>query len=132
MDALGTRLQVFGAEFYANVLPTRVRTECGVRPETVPVVQLYLSNGRVLDLCHIVHLADDWMACRVLRDSENCDDMDLVFIPYGLVAMVTVSLHHAAQRRIGFDAGASEDPAAAGQKNAGAINRAASAGRGPS
>ncbi|MBI4338252.1 MAG: hypothetical protein HY683_10545 [Chloroflexi bacterium] len=94
---------MFDAEFYRSVLPERVTKECHGRPDSVPVVNLYLANGRTLDLCHIVHLAESWFAVQSFRDAETCDDMDLVFLPYELVTEVTVSLYHPAARRMGFD-----------------------------
>ncbi|MEK7777602.1 MAG: hypothetical protein AAB303_03140 [Chloroflexota bacterium] len=93
---------MFDAAFYREVLPERVATECQGRPDAVPVVKLHLANGQVLDLCHIVHLADDWFAAQHFRAAETCADMDLAFLPYGLVGLITVSIHHPTQRRIGF------------------------------
>lgn len=94
---------VFGPDFYVTVLPDRVMSQCQGDPNSVPVVNLNLANGRTLDLCHITHLTDRWMAVQYFRDSENCDDMDVAFLPYDLVMMVTVSVHHSGERPIGFN-----------------------------
>ncbi|MBI2872554.1 MAG: hypothetical protein HYY00_05100 [Chloroflexi bacterium] len=104
----------FDASFYRQVLPERVARECQGHPESVPVVNLHLANGRTLDLCHIIHLADTWFAVQYFRDTETCDDMDIAFLPYELVATVTVSLHHAGSRRIGFRLGERPVPADVG------------------
>jgi hypothetical protein len=77
-------------------------------------VNLHLANGRTLDLCHIVHLADRWFAVQYFRDSESCEDMDVAFLPYDLVVLVTLSLHSADQRRIGFNIEAG-NPSLSGQ-----------------
>ncbi|MBI2166010.1 MAG: hypothetical protein HYU29_06360 [Chloroflexi bacterium] len=95
----------FDASFYRETLPERVTVECQSRPDAVPVVNLHLANGQVLDLCHIVHLGDAWLTVQYFRDVQACDDMDLAFLPYGLVTLVTVSLHHPTSRRIGFSLG---------------------------
>ncbi len=104
---------VFGPEFYASVLRDRVVSECHGEPGKVPVVNLHLANGRVLDLCHITYLSDRWLGLQYFRDSETCGDMDLAFLPYELVTMVTVSIHHPQERRLGFSidgpAGSSAD-----------------------
>ena len=100
----------FDANFYQEVLPHRVARECQGRPGAIPVVNLYLSNGRMLDLCHIPHLADRWFAAQHFRDSETCADMDVAFVPYGLVLLVTVSLHNPASRKIGFNISSGEAP----------------------
>ena len=99
----------FDASFYREVLPERVTAECQGRPDAVPVVTLYLGNGNVLDLCHIVHLADDWFAVHHFRDVEICEDMDVAFLPYGLVSLITISVHHPESRRMGFSVGEKPD-----------------------
>lgn len=96
---------MFGADFYLKILPERVMAECHGRPGEVAVVHLHLGAESSLDLCHIVHLADSWLAVQHFQDVETCDDMDLAFLPYELVTMVTVSLHHPTSRRIGFSVG---------------------------
>ncbi len=93
---------MFDAHFYREVLPKRVTQECQLHPGEVPVVTLHLATGRVMDLCHIVHLADMWFAVQYFRETESCKDMDLAFLPYEVVTMVTVSIHHPESRRIGF------------------------------
>ena len=93
---------MFDASFYKQVLPERITEECQQRPGDIPVVNLHLASGRVMDLCHIVHLADLWFAVNYFRETESCKDMDLAFLPYELVTMVTVSLHHPQSRPIGF------------------------------
>ncbi len=102
---------MFDAAFYSTVLPERVMAECRARPDDVPVVVLHLANGKTLDLCHIVHLGERWLAVQHFRDSEACTDMDVAFLPYELVAMVTVSLHHPSSRRAGFTMRAESGPA---------------------
>jgi hypothetical protein len=93
----------FGPHFYLSVLPDRVVSQCQGHPDNVPVVNLHLGNGRMLDLCHIVHLTERWFAVQYFRDTETCEDMDVAFLPYDLVVMVTLSLHSADKRRIGFN-----------------------------
>lgn len=99
----------FDTKFYQEVLPQRVARECQGRPGDIPVVNLYLSNGRMLDVCHIPHLADRWFAAQYFRDSETCADMDVAFVPYGLVTLVTVSLHNPASRKMGFNMPSGEE-----------------------
>ena len=36
------------------------------------------------------------------REPETCDDMDVCFLPYELVARITVALHHKQTRKLGF------------------------------
>lgn len=92
----------FDAAFFRGVLPGLVKRECAGRPSAVPVVNLHLADGRVLDLCHISHLDAAWFAANHFRDVEACDDMDIALVPYGLVTSVTLSLHAPASRKLGF------------------------------
>ncbi|MBI2172548.1 MAG: hypothetical protein HYU30_11155 [Chloroflexi bacterium] len=92
----------FDAAFYKTVLPERVAQECKASPKLLPVVNLLLADGHILDLCHILHLADTWLVVQYFRDVQTCQDMDVAFLPYELVSMVTVSLRHPGNRKIGF------------------------------
>ncbi|MDO8533080.1 MAG: hypothetical protein Q7T26_13110 [Dehalococcoidia bacterium] len=93
---------MFDVSFYQTVLPERVTSECRIRPEDVPVVLLHLANGMTMDLCHIVHLADTWLAVRYFRDTKTCEEMDVAYVPYELVTLVTLSLHRPEDRPVGF------------------------------
>jgi len=93
---------VFDATFYQAVLPDRAAKECAGRPDHVPVVELRLGDGTVLDLCHVLALSERWLSVAFFRDSETCEDMDVAFLPYELVVRVTVSLHHPSRRKFGF------------------------------
>jgi hypothetical protein len=93
---------MFDAKFYAQTLPDLVRSECRRQPDKTPVVELRLGDGSTLDVCHVAQLAERWLAVTFFRDVENCDDMDVSFLPYELVARITVSLHLKQSRKLGF------------------------------
>ena len=93
---------MFDASFFTTVLPDRVRTECEARPEMVPVVRFRLGDGVTLDVCHVIHLAERWMAVAYFSDAEKCEDMDVAFVPYDTVTRVHLSLHHPQSRNLGF------------------------------
>lgn len=92
----------FGPAFFTTVLLDRVRASCDGHPGDVPVVELHLADGLTLDLCHIPGVEAQWLAADVYRDRETCEEMDLVFVPYGLITRITVSMWHPSQRPIGF------------------------------
>ena len=93
---------MFDADFFRTFLPDRVQAECRARPELVPVVRISLADGTALDVCHISHLADTWMAVAYFRDVETCQEMDLAFFGYAVVTRVTLSLRHRTARKLGF------------------------------
>lgn len=93
----------FDADFFLTVFPERVREQCAIQPGQVPVVELNLAGGAVLDLCHIAMLTPRWAGVMAYRDTTTCDAMDLHFVPYGLIGRVVVSTHEPHQRPLGFD-----------------------------
>lgn len=93
----------FGPEFFISVLKDRIREQCDQQPEAVPVVELHLGDGTTLDLCHVPSVGAQWIAAEFYRDRETCTEMDLSFIPFGLITRVTVSMWHRSQRPVGFD-----------------------------
>ena len=94
---------MFDAKFYQIVLPESVRQACGAQPEHVPVVELHLSDGMTLDLCHVEMLADTWFAVVYFTNPTEGNDVDTAFLPYPLVQWLTVSMHPQHVRHIGFD-----------------------------
>lgn len=94
---------MFDAALFRSILPDRVKTECEARPEMIPVVLFRLADGATLDVCHVPHLADKWMAEAHFRDADGCEDMDIAFIGFKMVIRVNVSLHHQQTRKFGFD-----------------------------
>lgn len=93
---------MFDRTFYRGALPERVEQQCAMKTGQIPVVELRLADGATLDICHIVHLAEPWFAVAYYRDAANCDDMDLVFLPYQAVTRVALSMHDPRSRRLGF------------------------------
>lgn len=93
----------FGPSFFLTVLGDRVREQCDRNPESVPVVGLHLADGVILDLCHVAGVGPQWLGARFYRDRETCTDMDVAFVPYGLITRITVSMWHRSQRPLGFD-----------------------------
>lgn len=92
----------FNADFFRKVLPEGAATACEGVADSVPVVNVHLANGRVLDLCHIARIAEAWIAVYYYRNASRSYEMDLAFVPYPLVVLVTVSARQATERKMGF------------------------------
>lgn len=101
-ESKSVRRACFDAAFFSGFLGDRVRALCAQQPDRVPVVLLHLADGAILDLCHIEQLFPDWVGATVFHDVKTCTRMDLVFVPYGLITRVTISLPSIDERRIGF------------------------------
>jgi hypothetical protein len=95
---------MFDAAFFQTVFPERLQVQCQAQPERVPVVELHLADGTKLDVCHFAFLAESWLAVAYYRDGRSDPELDTAFLPYGLIARVTVSLHPIESRKLGFRA----------------------------
>ena len=93
---------MFDRLFFGTVLPEHVRTEVAANTGKVPVIELHLVGGTVLDLCHVVRLSDTWVAVAHFCREDVFDDADIAFIPYGTIVRVSLSMRDAKEREIGF------------------------------
>lgn len=95
---------MFDRQFFSVILPQHVRDALATHRGRVPVLELHLIDRTVLDLCHIVRLADGWVAVAYFCREDAWDDYDLAFIPYATIARVTLTLRDTDERAIGFRA----------------------------
>jgi hypothetical protein len=79
---------VFDRQFFSSILPEHVRTTAAAHPGRVPVLEIHLVDRTILDLCHVVRLADGWVAVAYFCRAD---------------ARVTLTMRDAGERRIGFD-----------------------------
>ena len=93
---------MFDRLFFGTILPEHVRSEAAASPDKVPIIQLYLTSGAVLDLCHVVRLADAWLAVAHFCRDDDFDDTDLAFLPYGTILRVSLTMRDKNEREIGF------------------------------
>ena len=94
---------MFDSQFFAQILPQHVRSLVQRHQGKVPVLELHLAGGVTLDLCHVIRLADTWVAVAHFCRDDPEDNTDVAFIPYQTIARVTISMRDTAERRIGFD-----------------------------
>ncbi|HEX5166307.1 MAG TPA: hypothetical protein VFV93_12975 [Thermomicrobiales bacterium] len=93
---------MFDRQFFAAILPEHVRAEVAANPGKVPIIELFLLSGAVLDLCHVVRLADAWVAVAHFCHEDRYDDTDIAFLPYGTITRVSLTMRDAKEREIGF------------------------------
>lgn len=98
---------MFDRQFFSTILPEHVRTTVSTHPGKVPVLEIHLGDRTVLDLCHIVRLADAWVAVAYFCREDHNDDYDVAFVPYATIARVTLTMQEETDRPIGFDSDAS-------------------------
>jgi hypothetical protein len=93
---------MFDRQFFSTILPEHVRAEVAANPGKIPIIQLYLTSGTVLDLCHVVRLADTWVAVAHFCRDDDFDNADIAFLPYGTIVRVELAMHDENDRKIGF------------------------------
>jgi hypothetical protein len=94
---------MFDRQFFSTILPEHVKAEAAANPGQVPVIHLYLAGGAVLDLCHVVRLADTWVAvAHFCHDDDLDEDADISFLPYGTIARVELAMRDQKDRQLGF------------------------------
>jgi hypothetical protein len=96
----------FGPGFFLGQLGAFARERCPDPAEALPVVELHLATGEVLDLCHIMGLAPAFAALAVRQsprsgtgDAPMCTEL----VPYALITRVTIRSVRAAGGHVGFD-----------------------------
>jgi len=93
---------MFDRQFFGAILPEHVRTTAASHPGKVPVIELHLGDRTVLDLCHIVRLADAWVAVAYFCEDDAHADYDVAFVPYATIGRVTLTMKLGEERQIGF------------------------------
>ena len=94
----------FGPRFFIGHLMAFVRERCPDPAEGLPVVLLHLMDGEVLDVCHVMGLAPDFVALAV-RDNEREAEsraMRTELLPYESIHRITVRTGRPAQAHVGF------------------------------
>lgn len=94
----------FGPTFFVLHLTRFIREECPRSDERMPEVRIFLSEGSVLQLCHIIGVTPRWVALAVFsREADG--EMSSELVPYELIMRVSVtSAGRSRTRSIGFDA----------------------------
>jgi hypothetical protein len=96
---------MFDRLFFSSILPEHVRSSVAAHSGSVPVLELHLLDRTVLDLCHIVRLADSWIAVAYFCREDAPAERGIAFIPYATIARVELTMHDDAEREIGFETG---------------------------
>ena len=90
--------------FFLGQFGAFVREKCPEPDEALPVVEIHLTDGAVLDLCHVMGVATAWVALAV-NDPEAREEvprMRTELVPYACIVRVTVRSCRAGKPGIGF------------------------------
>ena len=96
-------LPPFGASFFVNQLRRFVRDRCPEPSEHLPIVELHLADGEVLDVCHVIGLSPWWVALAARERSEPGAAMRTEVVPYDVILRITIRPSRANGKQFGFD-----------------------------
>lgn len=98
--------QPFGPPFFLTRLAALVRESCPSRTENLPSVLLHLVDGESIDVCHVIGLAESWVAVAAhdpgAPSPGTTPGMRTVLVPYETILRVSLRLQAADGSRIGF------------------------------
>jgi hypothetical protein len=92
----------FGPSFFLGYLGRFVRDHCPAPEEHLPMVQVRLADGEMLDLCHIVGVSPRWAVLAVRDATSHQDDMAIDLVPFEMIQSVRIRARHAAGSAVGF------------------------------
>lgn len=94
----------FGPSFFLGHLAGYVRQRCPSPTEALPVVEVHLMGGEVLDVCHVIGVTPAWVALAVFdsRDTGGPPAMRTELVPYGAMVRVTIRAAATGGKRVGF------------------------------
>lgn len=101
----------FGPSFFLGQLRGFGRDRCPDPDEGLPVVKLYLADGDVLDVCHIIGASPRWIALAVNETERSSGErpMRTELVPYSLVSRVVIRTTRHEGPHVGFDLGHEPD-----------------------
>lgn len=94
----------FGPAFFATRLAAFMRDRCPTPEDGLPVVLLHLTDGQVIDVCHVIGLASAWvaLAAHAERSEERGPLMRTEVVPYVSILRVTFMTDTRVGERIGY------------------------------
>jgi hypothetical protein len=92
----------FGPSFFLVHLGRFVRDHCPDSTENLPAVELRLSGGETLVLCHVIGVSPHWVMLAVRDSRSHGAGMAIELVPYELICSVCIRTPEAGGVSIGF------------------------------
>ena len=95
----------FGPAFFMTQLRGFAGEKCPDPAAGLPVVQLHLVDGEVLELCHIIGVTPAWVALAVNEADHTTSGqhMRTEFVPFETIARVTLRSSRPESPHLGFE-----------------------------
>ncbi|MBY0493368.1 MAG: hypothetical protein K2Y23_04065 [Cyanobacteria bacterium] len=92
----------FGPSFFLGHLGRFVRDHCPDPNENLPIVQVHLATGEILDICHIVGVSPRWAMLAVRDSASHAEGMAVELVSYELIQRVSIRTRRVGSASIGF------------------------------
>ena len=92
----------FGPRFFKTRFYTWIRESCTISG-MVPVLEMMLTSGQVLDVSNIIELKDDYMLVSVFLDEHDCTQTYHSYIRYQTIYSINLLNKPRNERTMGFN-----------------------------
>ena len=92
----------FGPSFFLGHLARFVRDHCPDPKENLPVVQLRLTDGETLNVCHIIGVSPRWVVLAVHDRASHPASMAIEVVPFECIQGVSIRTRRAEGASVGF------------------------------
>ena len=96
------RACTFGPSFFLGHLGRFVRDHCPPAEEHLPMVQVRLGDGHVLDLCHIIGVSPRRVMLAIRDTTAHPTDMAIEFVPFEMIQGISIRSRHGEGASVGF------------------------------
>jgi hypothetical protein len=96
------RASMFGPSFFLGQLGRFVRDHCPSPDEHLPMVEIRLADGQMLDLCHIVGVSPHWVMLAVRDAASRQHEMAIELVPFEMIRGVRIRPRHAEGGTVGY------------------------------
>ena len=95
----------FGPAFFMTQLRGFAGEKCPNPAAGLPVVEIHLADGEVLELCHIIGVTPTWVALAVNETDHttSAPHMRTEFVPFETIARVTLRSSRPESPHLGFE-----------------------------
>jgi hypothetical protein len=92
----------FGPSFFLGHLGRFVRDHCPDSTERLPEVQVRLTGGEALELCHIIGVSPRWVMLAVHDAASHSGGMAIELVPFERIMGIHIGTPHGEGAVVGF------------------------------
>ena len=94
--------RTFGPDFFKRKFHDYIREHCMVG-ENKKVLEIALVSGALLDVSHIIEIADEYMLISAFLDTRSCEDTYHTYLRYDTIFRINILDRPSSSKPVGFD-----------------------------